>query len=90
VVIRRDNVIISDTCSGSMSCLLQSSSTELIKAWTCMLEFMSVMSKEANFKSGSTWISFRSAIRCVVFFTLKVYGRRMYVCNLVTSILAIL
>jgi hypothetical protein len=48
---------------------------ELIKAWIGMLEYMSVMSKEENFKSGFTWISFRSEMRCVVFLTSKVYGR---------------
>jgi hypothetical protein len=33
---------------------------------------------------------FRPAMRCVVFLTLKVYGRGVYVCSTVISILAIL
>jgi hypothetical protein len=32
---------------------------------------MSVISNDANFKSGLTWISFRSAVWCLVFLTLK-------------------
>jgi hypothetical protein len=49
-----------------------------------------VISKDASLKFWSYEISCKSFISCVEFFTLKQYGRGIYVCSFLTSVFAVL
>jgi hypothetical protein len=55
-----------------------------------MFVYILVISKNASLKVWSYGISCRSFISCIEFFTLKQYGRGIYVCNFLISAFAAL